>query len=159
MWLGLLSSSALAVGGESGPVDGRVVSRQSTGSGSDVGSDENDALRVSSPVENVCGVAALKADVGPLLGGDGVDARTGRCPGLTRVGADGRRGREDARLGGVKPGLGKAWITGGVQTLKNGFSDVMRVEAGTLDRRFSTNCTDNCIWVSYDQHHLVEWVM
>jgi len=120
----LLVAPELAVGGDARSVDGKVVSRQSTGSGSDVSSDENDALLVSSPVENVCGVAALKSDGGPLLGGDGVNARTGLSPGLLIVGADGRRGREDARIG-----LGccnNAWIAGGVQTLKNGFCDVIR---------------------------------
>jgi len=53
------------------------------------------------------GVAMSSADGGPLLGGDGVDARTRRWSGpIGGVDADGKRGSEDARVVGVKAGLG-----------------------------------------------------
>ena len=48
------------------------------------------------------GVVKLMSDGGPLLASDGVDARTRCWSGLTGVGADGSRGREDARVGGMK---------------------------------------------------------
>ena len=104
---------ALVVGGESDSVDVREVSRRSIGRGSSaVGVNGKDARRVCRPSMNVgdsgvdAGVATLGGDDGPLLGGDGVDARTSPESGLTGVGADGRRGTDDDRVGGVKLGLG-----------------------------------------------------
>ena len=99
---------ALVVGGDSESVDGGVVSRRKTGGGSSVvGVDGKDARRVCRPSVNVgdngveAGVTTLSVDGGPLLGGDGVDARTCRWSGLTGDGADGRRGTDEERVGGV----------------------------------------------------------
>ena len=76
-----------------------------------------------------CGVAALIVDDGPLLGGDGVDARTNRWSGTANVGAHGSLGTEDARVGGVKPGLGRrnhARQEAGVDRFTNGSCDVIK---------------------------------